>query len=128
MEIFRVNMFFAEICRMEQTVFETQEDGKISAYSAYLRTNRRPGVVLVAPISTYGKHETAVKYLLYTIKREKLDVQFGVEEEESCWVMRYNGQILYAPETWNPKSEWNEKNGRSVKLGKVLCFSDGFGL
>lgn len=62
------DMFFAEICRMEQTVFETQEDGKISAYSACLRTNRRPGVVLVAPISTYGKHETAVKYLLYTIK------------------------------------------------------------
>ncbi len=121
------DMFFAEICRMEQTVFETQEDGKISAYSAYLRTNRRPGVVLVAPISTYGKHETAVKYLLYTIKREKLDVQFGVEEEESCWVMRYNGQILYAPETWNPKSEWNEKNAGLLNSGKYYVFQTDLG-
>lgn len=123
----REDLFFTEICRMNPADFETEEDGTISAYSAYLRTDSRPGIVLVAPIKTYGINGTTMKYLLYTIKNEKLAVQFGGDREEECTVIRYCEEVLYTSEEWKPEDNWNEKNGDMLSSGKYYVFSRDLG-
>ena len=82
----------------------TAEDGVICAYSSYLRTDSSPGIVLVAPMKTYGVNATAMRYLLYTIKNEKLAAQFGGDREE-CTVIRYRERVLYASEGWKPEED-----------------------
>lgn len=123
----REDLFFTEICRMNPADFESEEDGTISAYSAYLRTDSRPGIVLVAPIKTYGINGTTMKYLLYTIKNEKLAVQFGGDREEECTVIRYCEEVLYTSEEWKPEDNWNEKNEALLSSGKYYVFSRDLG-
>lgn len=123
----REELFFTDICRMNPADFESEEDGTISAYSAYLRTDSRPGIVLVAPIKTYGINGTTMKYLLYTIKNEKLAVQFGGDREEECTVIRYCEKVLYTSEEWKPEDNWNEKNEALLSSGKYYVFSRDLG-
>ena len=123
----REELFFTDICRMNPADFESEEDGTISAYSAYLRTDSRPGIVLVAPIKTYGINGTTMKYLLYTIKNEKLAVQFGGDREEECTVIRYCEKVLYTSEEWKPEDNWNEKNEALLSSGKYYVFSMDLG-
>lgn len=123
----REELFFTDICRMNPADFESEEDGTISAYSAYLRTDSRPGIVLVAPIKTYGINGTTMKYLLYTIKNEKLAVQFGGDREEECTVIRYCEKVLYTSAEWKPEDNWNEKNEALLSSEKYYVFSRDLG-
>lgn len=121
------DLFFEEICKMNPVVFESEEDGTISAYSVYLRTDNKPGIVLVAPIKTYGINGTTMKYLLYTIKNEKLTVQFRGDRENECTVIRYCEQVLYTSEEWKPEDNWNEKNTDMLNSGNYYIFHRDLG-
>lgn len=120
------DLFFTEICRMDQSVFEMEGD-TIGACIAYLRTDSRPGITLVASIKSYGLNETVMKYLLYTIKSEKLAVQFGGDREEGCTVIRYGEKVLYTSEVNDPEEDWNEKYARMFSSGEYYAFQADLG-
>lgn len=120
------NLFFTNFCKMDPTVFNTVEDGEISAYSSYLRMDSRPGIVLVAPMKTYGVDATAMRYLLYTIKNEKLAAQFGGDRED-CTVIRYCERVLYASEGWKTEKDWDEKNANMLSSGMYYVFQADLG-
>ena len=120
------NLFFTNFCKMDPTVFNTVEDGEISAYSSYLRMDSRPGIVLVAPMKTYGVDATAMRYLLYTIKNEKLAAQFGGDRED-CTVIRYCERVLYASEGWKTEEDWDEKNANMISSGMYYVFQADLG-
>lgn len=120
------NLFFTNFCKIDPTIFMTAEDGVICAYSSYLRTDSSPGIVLVAPMKTYGVNATAMRYLLYTIKNEKLAAQFGGDREE-CTVIRYRERVLYAFEGWKPEEDWDEKNANMLSSGVYYVFQEDLG-
>lgn len=121
------DLFFTEICRMDQSVFEMAEDDTISACITYLRTDSRPGIVLVAPIEIYGMNETVMKYILYTIKSEKLAVQFGGDCEDGCTVIRYREQVLYTSEVCESEENWNEKYAHMFSSEEYYAFQTDLG-
>lgn len=119
-------LFFSEICKMEQAVFDEEDVDTTSAYSAYLRADNKPGIVLVNPVKTYGTTGIKMKYLLYTIKNEKLSVQFGTDKKGDTTVISYNGNVLYMSGNWNPE-DWETKNTELLNSGKYYVFQKELG-
>lgn len=120
-------LFFSEICKMEQAVFDEEDVDITSAYSAYLRADNKPGIVLVNPVKTYGTTGIKMKYLLYTIKNEKLSVQFGTDKKGDTTVISYNGNVLYMSGNWNPE-DWETKNTELLNSGKYYVFRRNWGM
>ena len=78
-------------------------------------------------MKTYGVNATAMRYLLYTIKNEKLAAQFGGDREE-CTVIRYRERVLYAFEGWKPEEDWDEKNANMLSSGVYYVFRRIWGM
>lgn len=122
----RQELFFSDICRMEMTVFEEEQEAPLVACNAYLRTDHSPGMVLVAPIKTYGRQDITMKYLLYTVRNDKISVQFGRNSEEEYTALSYYDQILYVSEYWRME-DWKQKIAELSTSGKYYVFQADLG-
>ena len=91
-------LFFTSVCRMDRSVFENLEEGIIGACPVLLRADQNAGMTFVAPIKTWGKNGSEMKYLIYPIRSEKLSAQFRQDTDDSFCVIRQGEEVVYVPD------------------------------
>lgn len=123
----RPDIFFASICRMDESVLREAADDEIIAVPALLRADRRESIVFIAPIKTWGKQGSEIKYLLYPVRSEKLEPQFGQEVEGGFSVIRFGDEVLYTSEEWDTGEDWNEKYRKIMLEKEYFTYSGELG-
>lgn len=119
-------LFFSSICRMDESVFDRESD-EIFAVPAFLRADSRESIVFVAPMKTWGKQGSELKYLLYPVRSEKLEPQFEQEAEGGFSVILCGDQVLYTSEEWDASDDWNEKYQKLLSGGEYFTCSGELG-
>lgn len=89
-------LFFASACKLDPSVFSELTEGKITAFAAELNTDSGKGIVLAAPIQTWGENGSETKIFLYTIKNDTLRPQFGQVLNDGVTLLTAGDRVVYS--------------------------------
>ena len=120
-------LFFTSVCRMDRSVFENLEEGIIGACPVLLRADQNAGMTFVAPIKTWGKNGSEMKYLIYPIRSEKLSAQFRQDTDDSFCVIRQGEEVVYVPDGQMSWQDWTESYREFVSSGDYLVYEGELG-
>lgn len=120
-------LFFSSICRMEEGVFDEVGDSEIFAAPAFLKADSRESIMLVAPIKTWGKRGSEMKYLLYPVRSDKLEPQFKADFEGGFSAILCGNEVFYTSQEWELSEDWNDKYERLLAEGQYFTYSGELG-
>ncbi len=120
-------LFFTTVCRMDRSVFGNLEEGIIGACPVLLRADKNAGMAFLAPIKTWGKNGSEMKYLIYPIRSEKLSAQFRQDTEGSFCVIRHGEKVVYVSDGQMDRQDWTKSYRELVSGGDYLVYEGELG-
>lgn len=112
-------LFFSSACKLDPSVLLELQDGEISVFAAELNTDSGKGIVLAAPIQTWGENGSETKVFLYTIKNDTLRPQFGQVLNDGVTLLTAGNRVVYSSSDEIPADMVLEESGLGIGKSRI---------